>query len=60
MKYQTVYTIKTKDGHEYKAKLIHLNPRYCRKAKCLDVWRREDDVPKKERYIKSDDVIEIV
>ena len=56
--YQKLCIIRTKGGHEYKAKLIHLNPRYCRKADNLDVWRREGDLPKKERYIKPKDVKE--
>ena len=55
MNYHTLYTIKTKDGHEYRARLIKLN-KYCGKQ---ELWRREDDVPKKERYIKVSDVIEI-
>lgn len=43
----------TVDGGVYKAKMIKLN-RYAGKR---ELWRREDDVPKKERYINVKDVI---
>lgn len=39
--FNKVCRIRTKDGEEYEAKLIHLNPRYHRKAEDLNVWRRE-------------------
>lgn len=51
--YGKLCQIKTKDGGEYRAKLIKLN-KYCGKQ---ELWRREDEVPKKERYIKPKDVI---
>ena len=44
--------IKTVDGGEYKAKMIKLNG-YAGKR---ELWRREDDVPRKERYINVNDV----
>ena len=52
-----VCRIWTKDGGEYEAKLIHLNPRYHRKAEDLDVWRREGDIPRKQRYIRPAEVV---
>lgn len=51
--YQTLCLIRTTDGSEYKAKLIKLN-RYAGKQ---ELWRREDDVPKREKYIKPRDVV---
>lgn len=53
MKFNTVYLIKTADGHEYKARLIKLN-KYCGKQ---ELWRREDDVPHKQRYLRPDEVV---
>ncbi|MBR0085665.1 MAG: hypothetical protein IJL97_03850 [Lachnospiraceae bacterium] len=50
--YGTLCQIQTKDG-TYKAKLIRTN-KYSGKK---DVWRREDEVPRKQRYIKPRDVI---
>lgn len=54
-KFNTVYLIKTKDGQEYEAKLIKLN-KYCGK---LIRWRREGDVPHKQRYLRPDEVVEV-
>ena len=51
--YGRLCLIRTADGGEYKAKLIKLN-KYCGKQ---ELWRREDAVPKKERYIKVKDVV---
>lgn len=51
--YQSLCLIKTKDGAEYKARLIKLN-KYAGKQ---ELWRREDDVPKKQKYIKAKDVV---
>ena len=53
MIYQVLCVIKTKDGHEYKAKLIKLN-KYCGK---LERWRVGGDVPRKQRYIDPDEVV---
>ena len=50
--YGTVCDITTKDG-TYRATLIRTN-KYSGKQ---DVWRREDDVPRKKRYIKPRDVL---
>ena len=55
-KYHKPCRIWTVSGDEYEATLIHLNPRYHTKAGELDVWRREDSVPKKQRYIQLKDV----
>lgn len=51
--YQRLCLIRTTDGAEYKAKLIKLN-KYAGKQ---ELWRREDDVPKREKYIKPRDVV---
>lgn len=55
--YNRECVIRTEDGAEYRAKLIRLNPRYHTRVKDLDVWRREGDIPKKERYIQPGKVI---
>lgn len=55
MKFNTVYMIRTADGHEYKARLIKLN-KYCGK---LIRWRREGDVPHKQRYLRPDEVVKV-
>ena len=52
-KFNTVYLIRTADGHEYKAKLIKTN-KYSGK---LIRWRREDDVP--HRYLRPDEVVKV-
>lgn len=52
--YQRECIITLRDGTEYKAKLIKLN-KYAGKQ---ELWRREDDVPKKQRYIKPREVTE--
>jgi hypothetical protein len=51
-----VVKVDTFDGRTYEAKMIHLNPQYHRKAESLDVWRREGDVPRKQRYVQPKDV----
>lgn len=50
--YQTICLIRTKDGKTYRAELIRLN----KYAGNLERWRREDDVPRKQRYIQPKDV----
>lgn len=37
-KYNKLCKIRTKNGEEFTARLIHLNPQFHRKAECLDVW----------------------
>jgi len=51
--YGRLCLIRTADGGEYRAKFIKLN-KYCGKQ---ELWRREDAVPKKERYIKTTAVV---
>ena len=53
--YQTPYWITLKDGTECLAMLIRLN-KYCGKK---DVWKRLDDVPRKQRYISPKEVIDV-
>ena len=55
MKFNTLYEIRTRDGQTYKAKLIKLN----KYAGNLERWRREDAVPKKQRYLRPDEVVEV-
>lgn len=54
--YQRPCRITTADGGEYEAKLIHLNPRYHTHAMDPDLWRREGDIPRRDRYISPDKV----
>lgn len=54
MKFNTLYLIKTRDGHEYEAKLIKTN-KFSGK---LIRWRREGDVPRKQRYLRPEEVVE--
>lgn len=51
--FNRICRIRTKDGGEYEAKYIKLN-RYAGK---LERWRREGDVPRKERYIRPAEVV---
>lgn len=51
--YQKLCLIHTADGNEYKARLIKLNKYAGKKI----LWRREDDVPKKQRYLKPSEVV---
>ena len=55
-KYQTPYEIWLKDGTKCTAMLIKLN-KYCGNR---EVWKRLDDVPKKQRYISTKDVIAVI
>ena len=52
IKYQKPYTIRLKNGAKVTAMLLRLN-KYCGKK---EVWKRLDDVPKKQRYIDPKDV----
>lgn len=45
--------IRTKNGEEFTARLIHLNPQFHRKVECLDVW-----IIKGHKSINADDVVE--
>jgi len=51
--FNKVCRIRTKDGGEYEATYIRMN-KYAGK---LERWRREGDVPRKERYIKPAEVV---
>lgn len=51
--FNKVCRIRTKDGEEYEATYIRLN-QYAGK---LERWRREDDVPRKQRYIRPAEVV---
>lgn len=51
--FQKLCIIHTVDGGEYKARLIKLNKYAGKKI----LWRREDDVPKKQRFIQRDEVV---
>lgn len=53
MKFNTLYEIRTRDGQTYKAKLIKLN-KYAGKQ---TLWRREGEVPHKQRYLKPGDIV---
>ena len=55
MEYQKVKMVRLKDGTIVPAMLLKLN-KYCGKA---EAWKRLDDVPRKQRYIKSEDVEEV-
>ena len=55
MEYQKVKMVRLKDGTIVPAMLLKLN-KYCGKA---EVWKRLDDVPRKQRYIKPEDVEEV-
>lgn len=52
IKYQKPYTIRLKSGEIVTAILLRLN-KYCGKK---EVWKRLDDVPKKQKYIDPKDV----
>lgn len=52
VKYQKPYMIRLKSGVIVTAILLRLN-KYCGKR---EVWKRLDDVPKKQRYIDPKDV----
>lgn len=51
MEYQKETMIRLKDGTVCPAMLLKLN-KYCGK---MEVWKRLDDVPRKQRYIKPED-----
>ena len=51
--YQTPCLIRTRDGNEYRAELIHLNPKYHKMVKSLDKWRLG-----KHKYMDNDEVVE--
>lgn len=51
--YQTPCKIRTRDGEEYEAMLIHLNENYHTRVKDKDVW-----TVKNHKSIKDDDVVE--
>ena len=53
IKFQKPYQIQLKDGTECMAMLLQLNEH---KGK-IQVWRRLDDVPRKQRYIDLDQVV---
>lgn len=52
MEYQTPYKIRLRDGTECEAVLLKLN-KYCGKR---EIWKRLDDVPRKQRYIDPEEV----
>jgi hypothetical protein len=52
--YQTPCWIKTRDGEEYEAELIHLNPKYHTHAN-PDVWKLKGF---KKKYLENDNVVE--
>lgn len=56
IKHQHPYMIVLLDGTKCPAMLIHLNEQYHRKAGSFDVWKRLDDVPRKERYVPTNKV----
>ena len=56
IKYQKPYTIRLKSGVKVTAILLRLN-KYCGKK---EVWKRLDDVPKKQRYIDPKDVERVI
>ena len=51
--YQTPCLIRTRDGNEYRAELIHLNLKYHKTVTELDKWRVA-----KHKYIDNADVVE--
>ena len=51
MEYQKRVTIRLKDGSTVPAMLLKLN-QYCGKR---EVWKRLDDVPRKQRYVRLRD-----
>lgn len=51
--YQTECIIRTRDGEEHPAMLIHLNPRYHKKVRSLDKWRLG-----KHKYVEDEQVVE--
>ena len=53
--YQTPCWIHTRDGEEYEAELIHLNPRYHTRMKDCDVWKLTGF---KKKYLENDNVVE--
>ena len=55
IKYQTEYMIVLQDGTECPAMLIKLN-KYCGNK---EVWKRLDDVPRKERYVERNRVVSV-
>lgn len=55
MDYQKPTMIRLKDGKEVPAMLLKLN-QYCGK---IEVWKRLDDVPRKQRYIRLKDAEEV-
>ena len=56
VKYQVPYQIRLRDGTEVIAMFLKLN-KYCGKK---EVWKRLDDVPKKQKYIDPGEVEEVI
>lgn len=55
LSYQTPYMVRLKDGTECEAMRLKLN-KHCGKR---EVWKRLDDVPRKQRYVEPEDVTEV-
>lgn len=53
--YQVPCLIRTRDGRELRAMLIHLNPKYHTKVKNCDKWKVLGD---KKEYIEDDNIVE--
>lgn len=59
LKYQHPYKIRLKNGTECTAMLIHLNPKYHTRMQKHAVWKRLDDVPRKQKYVPVNDVVKV-
>lgn len=55
IKYQVPYLIRLRDGTEVMAMLLKLNKHCGEKV----VWKRLDNVPRKKRYVETEDVVAI-
>ena len=54
--YQTECIIRTRDGQELEAMLIHLNPKYHTRVKDCNKWKVLN--VKKKMYLDDDEVVE--